>query len=161
MVRRARWLMGLVVLGTPAFGCSQSKAPAPAAADSAPAHAGHGHGGGPHGGTIAEWGDEDYHVEFTVDHDQRKATVFILGPDAKSPTPIAAENVLLSIREPMFSIDLQPAPLDGESPGKASRFTGRNDQLGKVQEFAGTISAEVGGTPYAGDFSEQPRGHAH
>jgi len=116
----------------------------------------HSHGAGPHGGSIAEWGRGKYHIEFTVDHDKQEATVFVLGQDAKTPEPVACEKVLLSIREPRFQVDLAPQPLDGESGGKASRFVGRHEDLGKVQEFAGTITAVVAGTPYAGDFQEQP-----
>lgn len=35
-------------------------------------------------------------------------------------------------------------------------------KLGVVQEFAGTISGEVDGTPYVADFKEEPHGaHEH
>ena len=58
---------------------------------------GHGHGAGPHDGTLADWGGGKYHVEFTVDHEQQEATVYILGSDEKSPAPIKTDKVLLSI----------------------------------------------------------------
>ena len=47
-----------------------------------------GHGAGPHDGTLADWGGGKYHVEFTVDHDKQEATVYILGGDEKTPSPI-------------------------------------------------------------------------
>lgn len=113
----------------------------------------HSHGTGPHGGTITEWGAEAYHVEFTVNHDKKEATVYILGGDAKTPSPIKADKIHLVINDPATEFDLAASPLEGEKDG-ASRFVGTHDNLGKVQEFAGTISGEVEGTPYTGDFKE-------
>jgi hypothetical protein len=110
---------------------------------------------------ITEWGDGDYHVEFTVDHDQKQCVVYVLGGDAKSPAPVKADMVLLSINEPAFQVDLTPEPLEGEADGRSSRFVGTHDGLGTAQEFAGTVSAVVDGTPYAGDFSESAEGHVH
>ncbi len=164
---------------TLALGCGGGNQPAPKAkTTSAPAasttpakddhgdkHAGHGHAGhgeGPHEGTLADWGGGKFHVEFCVDHDKQEATVYVLGDDEKTPTPIKAGNILLSINAPKFQVELVAAPLDGEADGKASRFVGKHESLGKVQEFAGTISGEVEGTPYAGDFKEEPHGeHKH
>jgi hypothetical protein len=121
----------------------------------------HHHGAGSHGGTVADWGGGAYHVEFTVDHPKQEATVYVLGSDGKSPAPIKASQLLLSINDPTFQVELTAAPLDGESDGVASRFVGTHESLGKVQEFAGTISGEVDGTPYAGDFKEEAEGHGH
>lgn len=130
-------------------------------------HAGEGgHGAGPHGGTIADWGGGKFHVEFTVDHEQKSATVYVLGSDEKTPAPVKTPDgtLLLTINEPSFQVTMQAAPLDGETNGTASRFTGTHDSLGVVREFAGSMSAEVDGTPYAGDFAEAAHGehgHAH
>ena len=123
----------------------------PPASEKAP----HSHGAGPHGGTLSDWGGGAYHVEFTVNHDKKEATVYVLGSDAKTPAPVKADKVHLSIADPPIEIDLVPQPLDGEKEG-ASRFVGTHDNLGKVQEFAGTISGEVESTPYTGDFKEVP-----
>lgn len=116
----------------------------------------HSHGEGPHGGVIVDWGGGAYHVEFTVDHEKQEATVYVLDSDAESPASIDAEMLLLSIRQPAFQVELMPVPLDGEAEGTSSRFVGQHEQLGLVQEFAGTISGDVNGTPYAGDFEEEP-----
>ncbi len=127
-------------------------------------HGGHSHGAGPHCGTLADWGGGKYHVEFTVDHDRREAVVYVLGSDEKTPVPIAAGSVLLSINSPAFQVELQPSPLEGETAEMSSRFSGTHENLGKVQEFAGTISAEVDGTPYAAEFAEEAHGaggHSH
>lgn len=120
---------------------------------------GHSHGEGPNGGAVADWGGGEYHVEFTVNHDTQEATVYVLDSNAKLPAPVKAEKLLLTINDPSFQVDLLPMPLEGETDGASSRFAGKDEKLGVVQEFAGTISGEVDGTPYAGDFKEEPHGH--
>lgn len=123
-----------------------------------------GHGAGPHDGTLADWGGGAYHVEFTVDHDKQETVVYVLGSDEKSPSPVKAESILLSITSPAFQVELAPSPLEGEADGLCSRFVGTHEKLGMVQEFAGTISSAVDGTPYVAEFSEEAHGaggHSH
>ncbi len=153
-----------VVLVVISAGCQPSAPPAttapasPAATASKVGQAGHGHGAGPHEGTLADWGGGKYHVEFTVDHELQTTTVYVIGSDEKTPAPIktADGKLLLTISEPAFQIELTAKPLAGETEGTSSRFVGKNEKLGVVQEFAGTISGDVNGTPYAGDFKEEP-----
>ncbi|MCC9601356.1 hypothetical protein LOC67_12440 [Stieleria sp. JC731] len=123
---------------------------------------GHGHGVGPHDGTVADWGGGKYHVEFTVNHDKQEATVYILGSDEATAVPIEAESIELSITDPSMQVTLNASPQDSDPEGKASRFVGNHEKLGVVQEYAGTMSGVVDGTPYSGDFKEEAHGdHAH
>jgi hypothetical protein len=113
---------------------------------------------------MTDWGGGAYHVEFTVDHDKKEATVYIIGGDAKTPAPIKASSIRLVINDPMTEMDLAAKPLEGEAEGMSSRFVGTHETIGIVKEFAGTISGTVEGTPYTGDFKEEPHGgpgHAH
>lgn len=155
-------------------GCGETPRPNPAASTSGDtsaaadkgkedhAHPHGGHGAGPHDGTLTDWGGGAYHVEFTVDHDKKEATVFILGSDEMSPVPIKAEKIKLTINDPMTELELVAKPLEGEKDGMSSRFVGSHDTIGIVKEFAGTISGEIEGTPYTGDFNEEPHGdHKH
>jgi hypothetical protein len=122
----------------------------------------HDHGAGPHGGAVADWGGGKYHVEFTVDHDKKEATVYILGGDETTPAPIKAKDGQLSLsikglkNKDEYKVVLKAEPQKGDPEGKASRFVGKDEKLGVVQEFAGTISGEADGTPYTGDFKEEP-----
>jgi hypothetical protein len=118
----------------------------------------HAHGPGPHGGTVADWGGGKYHVEFTVSHPDQQATVYLLGSDEKTPAPIKAKDdqLLLTIKEPPLQVTLKASPQPGDPEGKSSRFVGKHEKLGKEQEFAGTITGEADGTPYAGEFKEEP-----
>ncbi|QEG39299.1 hypothetical protein [Roseimaritima ulvae] len=117
--------------------------------------AGHGHGAGPHDGTVGDWGGGKYHVEFTVDHDQQQATVYVLGSDEKTATPIDAESIELSIVDPPMQVTLAAQPQEGDPEGESSRFVGTHEKLGVVKEYAGTMTGVVDGTPYTADFAEQ------
>ncbi len=116
---------------------------------------GHAHGAGPHDGTIADWGGGTYHVEFTVDHEKRQATVYVFGSDEKTPTPIDAESIELSVTDPNMQVTLQADPQETDPEGMSSRFVGTHEKLGVVQEYSGTITGVVDGTPYSGDFKEE------
>ncbi len=165
-------LSWLIAIGTLAFvaGCGDSQQPVTSGTNGnaqqptnhSDDHSHSGHGAGPHDGTLADWGGGKYHVEFTVDHNKQEATVFILGDDEKTPSPIKAEEIQLSISDPVMQVTLKAAPQEGDPEGSASRFVGNHESLGVVQEYAGTITGVVDDTPYAGDFKEEPHGvHDH
>jgi hypothetical protein len=152
--------LGVLAIGLAALGCDKPADPPKPAAKPAGAKDDHPHGSGPHGGTVFDFGK--HHAEFCVDHGKKQATVYILDGKVKHPVPIAADKLLLSVKEPRFQADLVAAPQDGDPPGKASRFVATHDALGKEQEFEGTVSGEVGGTQYAEDFKEEPhKDHKH
>ena len=144
-------LMVVAVLAL-AIGCTGRESPSKGGKND------HTHGAGPHGGALADWADGKYHVEFTVSHPDEEATVYILGSDEKSAVPIKAKDaqLLLKIKEPAFEVVLKSTPQKSDPEGKSSRFVGNHKKLGLVQEFAGTISAEVDGTQYTGEFKEEP-----
>lgn len=165
--RLFRFAVALVSLSFLA-GCSGDTKPAGSAADEhshgAGGHSHGGHGAGPHDGTLADWGGGKFHVEFTVDHDKQQTVVYVLGDDEKTPAPIKAKDdkLLLSIVQPLFQVELKADPQAGDATGMSSRFVGKDAKLGVVQEFAGAISGEVDGTPYVGEFKEEPHGaHEH
>jgi hypothetical protein len=142
-----------------ATGDGSTTAPAAGEGGGEEADHGHAHGAGPHDGTLADWGGGKYHVEFTVSHPDKQATVYILGDDEKTATPIKATEIKLVIASPAIDAVLKAMPQEGDPEGTSSRFVGTHDNLGIVQEYAGTISGEVDGTPYSGDFKEEPHGH--
>jgi hypothetical protein len=118
--------------------------------------AGHDHADeGPHGGDLAQWGDEEYHLEFTVDHAQRQATVYVYDGNVKRATPIPVQALALTLKRPAVTMSLEARPQDGDPAGTASRFVGTHAALAKDQEFEGAISGQVGGKPYSGDFKQK------
>jgi hypothetical protein len=148
-------IAALTICGLSLLGCSEKPAPAPATTAPPAAAGGHSHGAGPHGGAIADWGGGAYHVEFTVDHDKKEATVFVLGSDGNTSKSIKTDKITLSIDDPAFQVDLAAQPQDGDAEGESSRFIGQHDNLGIVREFSGSIAGELDGTPYAADFAEE------
>ena len=120
---------------------------------------GHAHGPGPHDGTVADWGGGKFHVEFTVDHDKQEATVYVFGSDEKTPSPIDAAEITLTIKEPSLTTALKANPQEGDPEGKASRFVGNHEGLGVVREYEGSMSGVVDGTPYSGSFKEEAHDH--
>ncbi len=114
----------------------------------------HSHGKGPNGGAVTHLGK--YHVEFTVDHPKQEATVRVYKANLKTPAPLAVDKLHLKIKEPPFELDLLPVPRSKDPKGRSSRFAGKHEKLGKVQEFAGTISATIDGKQLSGDFEEEP-----
>lgn len=170
ILTEGRLLSGILAVLAFSVGCDPATPPAttgsPPAATSHDDHDhahgdGHAHAAGPHDGTIVDWGGGKFHVELTVNHDTKEATVYVLDSDEKTAAPILTPDgkLLLTIKDPAFQVDLAASPMDGETGGKASRFVGRHESLGVVQEFSGTISGEAGGTPYAGEF--QVESHEH
>jgi hypothetical protein len=145
-------------------GCGEKSSPSPKADGKAakPKEEQHSHGAGPHGGALADWGGGKFHVEFTVDHDKQEATVYILATDEKSASPIKAKEGQITAKikgvknKDNFELVLKAAPQPDDPEGKSSRFVGKHEKIGVVQEFAGTIIGEVDGTPYTGDFEERP-----
>jgi hypothetical protein len=115
-------------------------------------------GGGhvaPHKGAIAEWGDEEYHVEVTVDPEKKEAKAYIYGPDHEEmkEATIAADKLLLSMKKPaVFQLTLTPENRKG---GKASVYSGKDDRLGEKGPIEGTVSAEFGGKQYSGPFRKK------
>lgn len=157
---------GLAVLGalTLAVGCGQpTTAPKGGTkADKGGKADDHAHGAGPHGGAIGDWGGGKMHIEFTVNHDTQEAIVYILGSDMKKPVPIKAKDgqitgAITGVKDKgAFEVVLKAVPEAGDPAGTSSKFVGKHEKIGVVQEFEGTITGENDGTPYTGKFKEEP-----
>ena len=145
-------------------GCSDKKPDAPAAvAQKKPAAKGdvHApHGKGPNGGVIFDLGKD--HAEFTVDHAKKECAVLFVDGDGEDalPLPVAAAELTLTTKAvktkdgkvvPPMTVKL--LPVDAKA-GKASKFVGTDPGLGTVADFAGAVTAVVGGKPSSGEFSE-------
>lgn len=116
---------------------------------------------GPHGGPLAEWGEEEFHVEFTVDHKKQEARIYVLGPNAKTPVPVKTPKLMLSLKEPAIQLELIADPQKGEPAGSSSVFVGKHEKLSVERNFAGNIAGEVNGKRYEGDFKEDEHDHKH
>lgn len=118
---------------------------------------------GPHKGALAEWGNEEYHIEFTVDHGKKQATVYVLDDKAEKQVAIPVETLTLILTHDKAPIEivLKADPDTGDAKGKSSRFVAVHDELGKEIEFRGTVRGKIGdGDPFEGDFVEKSE-HKH
>jgi len=152
--RRVSWIV--VWCAMVAVGCSRPD-PMPPGAPKRPDHK-HSHGtSGPHGGVLAEWGDHDYHVEFTVDHQAREVVVYLLDATAKK-APALDPQLVTDMKVTLQNV---PGPIvielkydAGRSSTQGLAFAGRHDILAKEMDFRGEVSGLVKGTPYVGAFAE-------
>jgi hypothetical protein len=117
------------------------------------------HDKGPHGGPIAEWGDEKYHVEITVDHSKKTATAYILDGSVKKAAPISAASIKVTFTsyKPAVQVVLKADPDKGDPKDSSSRFVGMHDKLAEKVKLKGTVSGKVGDVPYAGEFEEKDK----
>jgi hypothetical protein len=114
---------------------------------------------GPHKGALAEWGDEEYHVEITFDHDKKQAVIYILDEKAKKAKPIDASEIIITVKaKPPVTLKLKATPEKDDPKGMCSRFIGTHDLFAKHKDFEGTVSGKVGNKPYSGDFKAK---HSH
>ena len=112
---------------------------------------------GPHGGPLLEWGAEEYHVEYLFDRDKKQATIYIFDDSAVKASPIAVEEVSLTLthtKEPI-KIALKAEPNKDDPKGKSSRFVAVHDALGDSAAFRGEIGTKIDGKDYHDDFVEK------
>lgn len=127
-------------------------------------HDDHDHSAGPHGGSIVELGDEEYHAEVVVDGKSHTLRVYLFGTDAKTPAPIAAAEVTVTVEDgPKLS--LKAAPQTGDGEGKSSLFELSDETavgaIAKAGFLHGSLQLETDGKPYRGDIDAHFDGTAH
>ena len=121
---------------------------------------------GPRGGSLADWGEDEYHVEYTVDTASKSAVVYICNGELVANKVVDGINVAadkitdvkLAVVDPKLEIDLKHDAK--RSIGKAIAFSGTNAAFGdaKAAAFKGTVSGKVDGKPVVGEFPLKP-GH--
>lgn len=128
-------------------------------------HEEHDHGAkGPHGGSIVELGEEEYHAEVVVDADAHTLRVFVLDKDAKTASPIAAKEVTIKPEE-KAALTLKAAPLEGEGDDKSSRFELVDEaavhSLLDAGMLHGNLNVKIGDKPYSGHIDYHLDGIHH
>jgi hypothetical protein len=169
MARWNGWLAVGAVAGLLAAGCDGSKSDFKTAKElntgkAAGGHDDHDHGAGPHGGAIVELGADEYHAEVVVDTKSHALRVYLLGPDAKTATPVAATEVTIKTEDNQ-SLSLKAKPQDGDVAGKASLFELADekavDDLAKAGYLHGSLQMEIDGKPFRGDVDAHFDGSSH
>lgn len=119
-------------------------APAPAApAEAAKDEDGHAHTA-PHGGALVELGDHFAFLEWVVDPDAGRITLYVLDGEAEKPIRLAQKAVTVTVTSPagIGRLDLQGRAntLTGETVGDTSEFVATHAALKGVAKFEARLS---------------------
>ena len=116
---------------------------------------------GPHKGPVAEWGEEEYHLEVVADAKTGEVTVYVFGNLSDlhkgKAKAIEAKTLTLSLKttEPATTVKLEAKPAKDDPTGKSSVFVAKNDAFKTDKKLAGSISGKLGTKPYSGDFKQK------
>ncbi|MFG0296184.1 MAG: hypothetical protein ACF8PG_09785 [Maioricimonas sp. JB045] len=130
-------------------------------------HHHHHHDLGPNGGHLVELGEEEYHAEVAFDATDRVLTVYLLGPDAKTAAPIAAEAVTFALEggDEAQTITLAASPLETDGENLASRFASEAgavpETVKDAEDLRGSVTVVIDGTSLTGEVSHDHHGHDH
>ena len=86
----------------------------------------------------------------------KSATVWILGADEKTLTPVKTDKLRLVVSNTNPKIEIDLLPTDKADDGTASVFVGKHDGFGVEMEYQGTVTVTIDGKPYSADFKEEP-----
>ncbi len=112
---------------------------------------------GPHGGKLVEWGEDVFHVEFTVDPATKTATIYILDDKAKPSSKIEAAKiskvkVRVTNAKPAITVEMKHDPKKSSDKDGVA-FVGTHDRFGEAGEIHGTIDGVIeGNPPFSGDL---------
>jgi hypothetical protein len=137
--------------------------------------AGHEHAhasAGPHGGSLIELGNEEYHAELVHDEAAGTVTIYVLDAAAKAAVPIDAVEVTINLkhegRGEQFKLT---ASADQSDPqGKSSRFMSSDSELAADldrEDAEAQLALTINGKPYRGAIEhhhghdEEQHEHAH
>ena len=97
---------------------------------------------GPHGGSLIELGEEEYHAEFVHDDKAGSVTVYILDSAAKASVPIEAAEVTINLKHEGRGeqFKLAASANAGDATGKSSRFASTEAELVKDLDREGARS---------------------
>lgn len=151
-MNKSVWILGLVVL---AAGCRPGPEKTETKAEAAPAHAHH----APHGGALAELGEEFAHVE-TVLSPEGELRLYLL--DGESENPVRSKQKSLRVlleKGDVLDIPAVANPLTGETVGDSSEFVGIFTALKGADHFHGVLErVDVRGKTFESVELQWPRG---
>jgi|GEM_PF-2106556 len=116
---------------------------------------------GPHKGPVAEWGDEEYHLEVVPDAKTGDVTVYVYGNHSelhkKKMRAIDSKSLTLALKttEPATIVKLEPKPSKDDPAGRSTVFVGKSEAFKTDKKIAGTVSGKVGTKTYTGDFKQK------
>lgn len=114
---------------------------------------------GPNKMPVAEWGDEEYHLEVIPDAKAGTVTVYVYGNHSDlqkaKKKAIDTKSVTVTFKNPPLTVKLEPAPEKDDPKGSSTKFVGKATGLDKLGKLEGTIAGKVGTKPYSGEFKQK------
>ena len=115
---------------------------------------------GPHKGAVAEWGEEEYHLEVVTDAKAGTVTVYVYGNHKEFEKGVGkaidSKSLIMTIKaDKTITLKLDPKPAKGDASGMSSMFVGKHEVFSKDAKLSGTVSGKVGTKPYSGDFKQK------
>lgn len=162
-----------------AVGCGETQPAKPAATADAEEHehdehgehdehAGHDHAEmGPHGGSLIELGDEEYHAELLHDEKNHAVTIYVLDSKAENTVPIKASEVTIEIKagDEQHEFPLAAVYLDEENKSQSFCFEAVDEDLSHVLDEEGaaaSLKIDVNGKNFTGAIEHHhEHGHDH
>lgn len=132
--------------------------------------AGHAHPSeGPHGGSLIELGNEEYHAELVHDEQAGTVTIYILDSAAKASVPIEAADVSINLKHEGRGeqFKLAASADQNDAQGKSSRFVSTEAELAEDLDREGAeaeLVVTINGKPYRGALKHEhgdEEGHGH
>jgi hypothetical protein len=163
MARFVQWtalVAALLVIGITGCG-SKTKTPTSKNKSGEDAHA-HSHAEeGPHGGSLIEIGEEEFHAELVHDTKAGTATVYILDSAAKASVPIEATEITINLKHDGKGeqLKLAASPDANDAQGKSSRFVSSDAELTKYlhdEAIEAELAVTINSKPYRSKIE-----HAH
>lgn len=121
---------------------------------------------GPHGGSLIELGNEEYHAELVHDDASHTVTVYLLDSSAKKSVPIYATEILVNLSHDgkAEQFPLRSGPQSTDPTGKSSRFASTETELAEDLDddaVKAQLVVEIGGKQYRGEIHHDHDAHDH
>lgn len=157
-------VLGVAGCGGDSTDKAASSSGAETSAPPATVEAGHDHPSeGPHGGSLIELGNEEYHAELVHDEQAKTVTIYILDSAAKMSVPIDATDVAINLKHEGRGeqFKLAASADQNDTQGKSSRFLSSEVELAEDLDREGAeaeLVVTIDGKPYRGAL-EHEHGH--
>lgn len=158
--------LGFLGCGGTSTDRSASSGTTETAAPPATVEAGHEHAhasAGPHGGSLIELGEEEYHAELVHNEQAGTVTVYVLDSAAKASVAIDAADAIINLKHDGRGeqFKLAAAPDQGDPAGKSSRFISSDAELAADldhEDAAPQLVMTINGKQYRGAVAHE---HGH
>lgn len=110
---------------------------------------------GPHGGSLIELGNDEYHAELVHDDAAKSVTIYLLDSAAKASVPIDATELIINLKHEGHGEQFKiAASADaGDPAGKSSRFVSSDAELAEDldrEDAEPQLTVKINGKQYRG-----------